>query len=204
MRRRGGEAGLAAMATIVTPLGPMTLGATERGLALARFDGAPDCASDDAAEDVRAVGGDGQAPATAPRWEAAADPGASSATGSPAAGPDAMLAAAVAAVESYFHGDGAIEALPPLDMKGTELQRAVWNELVRIPAGVTRTYTDIAVAVGRPRAVRAIGAAIGANPVGVLVPCHRVVGADGRLTGYAGGLDRKRWLLAHEGAALPL
>ena len=81
---------------------------------------------------------------------------------------------------------------------GTRFQRAVWAALRTIPYGETRTYTEQAVAVGRPSAVRAVGAANGRNPIAIVVPCHRVVGADGSLTGFGGGIDRKRWLLAHE------
>jgi methylated-DNA-[protein]-cysteine S-methyltransferase len=90
-----------------------------------------------------------------------------------------------------------------VDTGGTPFQRAVWAALRRIPAGTTCSYTDLARAVGAPNAVRAVGAANGANPVAVIIPCHRVVRSDGSLGGYGGGLDRKRWLLEHEKAALP-
>jgi AraC family transcriptional regulator of adaptative response/methylated-DNA-[protein]-cysteine methyltransferase len=86
----------------------------------------------------------------------------------------------------------------PLDLEGTAFQRRVWEELCRIPYGTTRTYQEVARAVGRPAAVRAVGGACGANPVAVLVPCHRVVRTDGGLGGYAGGLDYKVKLLALE------
>ena len=89
----------------------------------------------------------------------------------------------------------------PLDVRGTAFQEAVWRELRRIPLGETRSYADIAAAVGQPQAVRAVGTANGSNPIAVLVPCHRVVRSDGSLGGYAGGLDRKRKLLEAEGAA---
>ena len=88
----------------------------------------------------------------------------------------------------------------PIDVRGTAFQEAVWKELRRIPLGETRSYADIAAAVGQPNAVRAVGTANGSNPVAVLVPCHRVIRSDGTLGGYAGGLDRKRTLLAAEGA----
>lgn len=88
----------------------------------------------------------------------------------------------------------------PIDVRGTAFQEAVWKELRRIPLGETRSYADIAAAVGQPQAVRAVGTANGSNPVAVLVPCHRVIRSDGSLGGYAGGLDRKRKLLAAEGA----
>jgi methylated-DNA-[protein]-cysteine S-methyltransferase len=92
----------------------------------------------------------------------------------------------------------------PLAPQGTEFQRAVWSALTGIDFGVTRSYADIARAIGRPTATRAVGAANGQNPISIIIPCHRVVGSDGSLTGYGGGLERKRWLLAHEGPlALP-
>ncbi|MEO8618823.1 MAG: methylated-DNA--[protein]-cysteine S-methyltransferase [Sphingomicrobium sp.] len=89
----------------------------------------------------------------------------------------------------------------PLDVQGTAFQEKVWRELRKIPLGETRSYADIAAAVGQPGAVRAVGTANGSNPVAVLVPCHRVIRSDGSLGGYAGGLDRKRQLLAAEGAS---
>jgi methylated-DNA-[protein]-cysteine S-methyltransferase len=87
----------------------------------------------------------------------------------------------------------------PLALKGTDFQLAVWHQLMQIPYGCTVSYRDIAQGVGRPRAVRAVGAANGHNPIAIIVPCHRVIGANGRLTGYASGLWRKAWLLQHEG-----
>ncbi|TKB51250.1 methylated-DNA--[protein]-cysteine S-methyltransferase [Ferrimonas sediminicola] len=86
----------------------------------------------------------------------------------------------------------------PLDMTGTEFQRQVWQALTTIPAGATRSYGEIARQIGRPKAVRAVGAANGRNPVALVVPCHRVIGASGSLTGYAGGVDLKAALLRHE------
>lgn len=86
----------------------------------------------------------------------------------------------------------------PLDLRGTEFQTAVWNALRDVPHAATTTYGEIARRIGRPSAVRAVGAAVGRNPVCIVVPCHRVVGSDGSLTGFAGGLDTKRRLLAHE------
>jgi methylated-DNA-[protein]-cysteine S-methyltransferase len=103
-----------------------------------------------------------------------------------------------AALRDYFAGRlGAIEGLPVV-LGGTEFQRAVWTALLEIPCGETRSYGELARRVGRPAAVRAVGLANGANPIGVVVPCHRVIGANGTLTGYGGGIERKRWLLAHE------
>lgn len=106
-----------------------------------------------------------------------------------------------AALERYFAG--ATDALAGLAWatNGTPFQREVWTALTTIPPGETRSYKKIAVQVGRPAAVRAVGLANGANPVALVAPCHRVIGADGSLTGYGGGLERKRWLLQHEGAA---
>ena len=102
------------------------------------------------------------------------------------------------AVEGYFGGDmGALDGLT-VTTGGTDFQRSVWKALRAIPAGETRTYGQLAAAIGSPKAVRAAGLANGQNPVAVIVPCHRVIGANGTLTGYAGGLERKRWLLEHE------
>jgi methylated-DNA-[protein]-cysteine S-methyltransferase len=88
----------------------------------------------------------------------------------------------------------------PLATTGTPFQQSVWHQLARLPYGRTASYAELAVRIGAPRAVRAVGAANGRNPVSIVVPCHRVVGSDGSLTGYAGGLDAKRWLLDHERA----
>ena len=107
-----------------------------------------------------------------------------------------------AAVERYFGGDlRALDGLP-VTTGGTDFQRSVWKALRAIPAGETRTYGQLAAAIGSPKAVRAVGLANGRNPVALIVPCHRVIGANGTLTGYAGGLERKRWLLQHEGASV--
>jgi methylated-DNA-[protein]-cysteine S-methyltransferase len=92
----------------------------------------------------------------------------------------------------------AINSLP-VKTEGTAFQRSVWAALRTIPTGKTTTYGRLAVGVGRPKAVRAVGMANGANPISVIVPCHRVIGADATLTGYGGGLERKGWLLRHEG-----
>lgn len=91
----------------------------------------------------------------------------------------------------------------PLAPKGTEFQQAAWKALQRIPYGETRYYAQQADLIGRPSAVRAVGAANGANPIAVVVPCHRVIGKNGSLTGYAGGLERKKWLLAFEQGVAP-
>ena len=112
-----------------------------------------------------------------------------------------MNSAAVA-LNAYFAGRvQALEGLKVAPM-GTPFQRQVWAALRRIPPGKTWTYGQLATSLGRPEATRAVGAANGDNPCAVVVPCHRVIGADGKLVGYGGGLERKRWLLQHEGAIL--
>jgi methylated-DNA-[protein]-cysteine S-methyltransferase len=102
------------------------------------------------------------------------------------------------ALREYFAGR--VEAIDRLrvDGQGTAFQCRVWRALREIPAGTTASYAEIAVRIGSPRAVRAVGGANHVNPIGIVVPCHRVIGKDGSLTGYAGGLERKRWLLSHE------
>ena len=107
-----------------------------------------------------------------------------------------------ACLRSYLAGE--LDALDgiPVDTGGTEFQRAAWQALRTIPAGRTATYAEQAARIGRPKAVRAIGAANGQNPVAIVLPCHRVIGASGALTGYAGGLATKQWLLRHEGCDL--
>jgi methylated-DNA-[protein]-cysteine S-methyltransferase len=105
------------------------------------------------------------------------------------------------AFAAYFAGAVDALAATPWRTGGTLFQRKVWAALCEIPAGSTESYGELASRIGLPKAVRAVGLANGANPVGVIVPCHRVIGANGSLTGYGGGIERKRWLLAHEGAA---
>ncbi|MGR4864217.1 methylated-DNA--[protein]-cysteine S-methyltransferase [Caulobacter sp. LARHSG274] len=109
-------------------------------------------------------------------------------------------AAIRAALDAYFAGAPTALGAIRWATAGTAFQRQVWTALVDIPIGQTVNYAGLAARIGRPTAVRALGAANGANPVGIVVPCHRVIGADGSLTGYGGGIERKRWLLAHEGA----
>jgi methylated-DNA-[protein]-cysteine S-methyltransferase len=101
-------------------------------------------------------------------------------------------------LKRYFAGD--LEAINdiPVATAGTAFQQNVWKELRNIPSGSSISYGKLAERIARPKAVRAVGAANGSNPIGIVVPCHRVVGADGSLTGYGGGLERKRWLLEHE------
>lgn len=106
---------------------------------------------------------------------------------------------AVTALREYFAGDfHALDALR-VNTGGTMFQARVWQELRAIPAGTTISYRELARRIGRPAAVRAVGAANGANPVPIVIPCHRVIGANGRLVGYGGGMPRKDWLLRHEG-----
>ena len=162
------HAACTAQATVQTPLGPMLLARTERGLAGVWFEGQKD------------------------------HPGALSA---PVKDDDPLLRAAAAQLGDYFAGRSTRFDVP-LDLHGTDFQRGVWKALLAIGLGQTRSYGDIARELGSPRAMRAVGAAIGKNPVSVIVPCHRVLGTGGSLTGYAGGVDRKRALLALEGVAL--
>ena len=102
------------------------------------------------------------------------------------------------ALGAYFEGEIAAIDRVPVKTNGTPFQREVWKALREIPAGATISYGELAARIGHPKASRAVGLANGSNPVGIVVPCHRVIGANGRLTGYGGGLDRKRWLLEHE------
>jgi len=158
--------------TIDSPVGPLTLAAHEGALVALCFEGLWERRE----RQLRRVD-------PACRFEEGADP----------AGVASRLA-------RYFNGD--LAALGDLRVQsfGTPFQQRVWQELRRIPAGSTRSYGEIAAAIGSPSAVRAVGAANGANPVGIVVPCHRVIGSDGSLTGFAGGLAAKRWLLQHEAA----
>ena len=110
-----------------------------------------------------------------------------------------FLREAVSQLHAYFARNLRRFQLP-LDMPGTEFQKSVWRELGKIPYGETRSYAQIAAAIGTPKAVRAVGAANGSNPVAIVVPCHRVIGSGGRLTGYGGGLPLKKRLLELEGA----
>lgn len=159
----------AAQMRLDTPLGPLTLVATDRGLAGVWFDGQKH------------------------------HPGAIDAPVNPA---HPHLQSAAQALQAYWQGGAGAFTLP-LDAPGTAFQRAVWQALGEIAPGRTSSYGEIARRIGRPLAVRAVGAAVGRNPISVIVPCHRVIGRDGSLTGYAGGLDRKQRLLALERALEP-
>ena len=117
---------------------------------------------------------------------------------------DPILRRAKAWLDDYFAGKAPPLGRLRLSPVGTEFQKAVWSLLTEIPCGETRTYgalaEEIGKRLGRRTSARAVGAAVGRNPISILIPCHRVLGADGSLTGYAGGLDKKEWLLRHEGA----
>jgi methylated-DNA-[protein]-cysteine S-methyltransferase len=105
------------------------------------------------------------------------------------------------AIRAYFAGElHAIDSLP-VQTAGTPFQQEVWQALRQIPCGTTISYAQLAEQIGRPKAVRAVGLANGCNPIPIVVPCHRVIGSDGSLTGYGGGMERKRWLLEHEKCA---
>jgi methylated-DNA-[protein]-cysteine S-methyltransferase len=120
---------------------------------------------------------------------------------------NAVIEQTQAWLSSYFTAERADADALPLDMRGAEFERRVWTALRTIPPGETTTYGAIAKQVGTPGAARAVGTANGANPIAIIVPCHRVIGANGTLTGYGGGLDRKSWLINHERRwrnALPL
>ena len=108
---------------------------------------------------------------------------------------------AITQLDEYFSGSRRDFELP-LDLQGTEFQVAAWNALAGIPYGRTASYGQQAASIGRPKAVRAIGGANGRNPVAIVLPCHRIVGADGSLTGFGGGIEVKKWLLDHEQSTL--
>jgi methylated-DNA-[protein]-cysteine S-methyltransferase len=117
--------------------------------------------------------------------------------------PPPAAARVIAELADYFAGRRKKFTFP-MAPRGTDFQRRVWSELRRIPYGRTMSYSELAARIGHPDAIRAVGRANGANPLAIVVPCHRVIGADGTLTGYGGGLDRKRFLLELEGALLPV
>jgi methylated-DNA-[protein]-cysteine S-methyltransferase len=151
-----------------TPVGPLRLCFTERGLTALEFSG------------------DGSSEATEPD--------------SPPPHLLPCIEAAKRELTAYFQGAPTDFAALTLDLRGTPFQLRVWRELRRIPWGQTISYKELAQRVGRPRAFRAVGQANGVNPIPLIIPCHRVIAADGGLGGYSSGLDRKRWLLRHEGA----
>lgn len=113
------------------------------------------------------------------------------------------LPAVGSTLQRYFEGELAVLDSVAVEFNGTPFQKQVWQALRRIQSGSTISYAELARRIGNPSAIRAVGTANGANPVAVIVPCHRVIGSDGSLTGYGGGLERKQWLLSHEGVAVP-
>jgi O-6-methylguanine DNA methyltransferase len=110
---------------------------------------------------------------------------------------DTWFADIATQLDAYFHGDLTVFDLP-MSLRGTDFQCSVWKQLSAIPYGETISYGELARRVGNPKASRAVGLANGRNPISIIVPCHRVIGANGSLTGYGGGLERKTWLLQHE------
>jgi len=116
---------------------------------------------------------------------------------------DPLLELAAGQLAEYFRGERTVFDVP-LDLKGTAFQLSVWAELLRIPYGVVRSYKQVAVGIDKPQAVRAVGGANNRNPIPIIVPCHRVIGADGSMVGYGGGMAIKTFLLGHEGQNLPI
>ncbi len=111
----------------------------------------------------------------------------------------AHLKNCITQLEEYFKGERKVFTVP-VNPDGTEFQGRVWNQLEKIPFGKTVSYLELARQLGNEKAIRAVGTANGQNPIPIIIPCHRVIGSDGKLTGYAGGLLKKQWLLEHEGA----
>ena len=159
---------LVAQATLSSPLGPLLLAATARGLAGAWF------------------------------TDQAHHPGPLKA---PEQVDNGFILQAARELAAYWQDAAGTRFSVPLDPQGTPFQQAVWEALLAIPAGETSTYALLARDLGQPKAMRAVGAAVGRNPLSIIIPCHRVLGSDGSLTGYAGGLQRKQDLLGREGRA---
>jgi O-6-methylguanine DNA methyltransferase len=157
--------------TLESPLGPVDLVSTSRGLAAIGF---------------------GEGRDWSESWVRRTFPGAQTLPGVGA------HEEAARQIQEYFGGRRRVFDLT-LDLRGSPFQKAVWANVERVPYGRTASYSEIALLVGRPKAFRAVGAANGANPIPIVIPCHRIVGASGSLTGYGGGLSCKRWLLIHEG-----
>jgi O-6-methylguanine DNA methyltransferase len=164
--------------SLPTPLGPMLAVASETGLCGLEFD-IPERATRLWSRLRRRGAGADAAEGQAPEFDAARR-----------------------WLDAYFSSAGQPGPSVRLDLRGTDFERAVWREILAIPAGSTTTYGAIAATLDRRDASRAVGAAVGANPVSLIVPCHRVIGLNGGLTGYGGGLSRKEWLLRHEGVLL--
>ena len=163
------------VATLDSPVGPLGLAAEDGVLIGVTFDGLPP---------LRAWASKVLGPCA---WVDVADP----------AGVSAVL-------RRFFSGEVDAIGRVPVRLHGTPFQRRAWEALRRIPAGRTWSYRRLAEEIGDPKATRAVGAANGQNPVPIIVPCHRVIRSDGSLTGFGGGLERKRWLLQHEGALQPV
>ena len=163
------------LATLESPIGPLTLASRDARVCLLHFGG------DEAEARGRLA-----------RWY----PG-------EAIAPHRDPARAATVLRGYLSGD--VHALDRIDveMNGTPFQQRVWDALRAVKAGRTASYAEIARTIAAPQAIRAVGAANGANPVAVIVPCHRIIGTNGSLTGYGGGLERKQWLLTHEGVMAP-
>ena len=177
--------------TLKTPIGVLRVSASERGVTAVHF---PAGARRSEAAGARAAGG-AAGRAAERSWGEEVEP--ADASRAERAAARRHLDEAVRQLEEYFAG--AREGFDlDLFMRGTDFEARVWKRLARIPHGETCTYAEIARAAGAPGAARAAGAAIGRNPVPIIVPCHRVIGADGSLTGFGGGMERKRWLLEHE------
>ena len=164
-----------------SPIGPIEIHATDTAVSRVEFAG--EQAGE--GEEVSGVGGR------------------SAASSSQEAGAHPLLEEVRRQLDAYFAGDLRRFDLP-LDLEGTPFQRQVWQQLLSVGYGQTASYQDVAVAIDNPKAVRAVGAANGRNPVAIIVPCHRIIGSGGRakLTGYGGGMWRKEWLLRHEGVLL--
>ncbi len=158
--------------TVETPVGPLLVGAVETGICLVEFDNEPRRSK--------------QLERVCRLLDVVVSDAASE-----------LTQAAARQLAEYFDGERQTFDVP-LAMAGTEFQQRVWKALTEIPYAATRSYADQSNALGDPRAIRAVASANGANPISIIVPCHRVIGADGSLTGYGGGVERKRWLLDHE------
>jgi O-6-methylguanine DNA methyltransferase len=170
-------------AAIETPVGSVLAVVSDRGLCGLPF-------TDDSAGGRQADRGRNRFDTRLRRWFGTADLADDST--------DATLQAVRDWLDAYFAGRNPPPA-PPLDLRGGAFETTVWTALLQIPIGTTTSYGEIARRIGNPNSSRAVGLANGANPVPIIVPCHRVIGASGSLVGYGGGLERKKWLLMHEG-----
>lgn len=202
-----------ASTTIASPIGTIELIAAPEALVEVRLpgsraeDGPVDRSGDSGAASGRVSGPSFEGPSadvpaeTAPARRDMQEPDVPAETSS--SPPLSVLDRAVRELRAYFRGD-LREFTVPVALSGTRFQEQVWRGLLSIPYGERRSYGWLAEEIGRPTASRAVGAANGCNPVPIVVPCHRVIGADGSLVGYGGGLETKRWLLSHEAAQVEL